>query len=53
MVQRKAISRKRIQESSCAKIETVEINICTSRNDNMKIMQPIRIKSGVLTRMRK
>ena len=44
--QRKAFYRQRIPESSCARKETVEIDILvTSRNGNRKIMRSIRITS--------
>ena len=42
--QRKAFYRERIPESSCAKKETVDIDILViSRNGDRKIMQSIRI----------
>ena len=41
--QRKAFYRQRIPESSCARKETVDIDILvTSRNGDRKIMQYIR-----------
>ena len=44
--QRKAFYRQRIPESSCARKETVDIDIlATSRNGDGKIMQSIRITS--------
>ena len=44
--QRKAFYRKRIPEYSCARKETVDIDILvTSRNGDRKIMQSIRITS--------
>ena len=44
--QRKAFYRQRIQEPSCARKETVDIDILvTSRNGDKKIMQSIRITS--------
>ena len=44
--QRKAFYRQRIPESSCAKKETVDIDILvTSRNGDRRIMQSIRIMS--------
>ena len=44
--QRKAFYRQRIPEFSCARKETVDIDILvTSRNDDKKIMQSIRITS--------
>ena len=48
--QRKAFYRQRIPEFSCAKKETVDIDILvTSRNDDRKIMQSIRITSRPLS----
>ena len=44
--QRKAFYRQRIPEFSCARKETVDIDIfVTSRNGGRKIMQSIRIIS--------
>ena len=44
--QTKAFYRQRIPESSCARKETVDIDIpVTSRNGDRKIMQSIRITS--------
>ena len=44
--QRKAFYRQRIPEPSCARKETVDIDILvTSKNGDRKIMQSIRIKS--------
>ena len=44
--QRKAFYRQRIPEFSCARKETVDIDILvTSRNGDRKIMQSIRITS--------
>ena len=44
--QRKAFYRQRIPESSCARKETVDIDILkTSRNGDRKFMQSIRIMS--------
>ena len=44
--QRKAFYRQRSPESSCVRIETVDINIVvTSRNGDRKIMQSIRMTS--------
>ena len=52
--QRKAFYRQRIPESSCAKKETVDIDILvTSSNGDRKIMQSIRITSRSLSRIRK
>ena len=52
--QRKAFYRQRIPGSSCARKETVDINILvTSRNCHRKIMQSIRIMSRAPTRKRK
>ena len=46
VVQRKKFYRQRILESSCARKETVDIDILvTSRNGDRKIMQSIRITS--------
>ena len=51
--QRKAFYRQRISESSCARKETVDIDILvTSRNDDKK-MQSIRITSRPPSRKRK
>ena len=45
--QRKSFFRQRIPESSCARKETVDIDIIvTSSNGNRKIMHSIRITSG-------
>ena len=44
--QRKAFYRQRVPEFSCARKETVDIEILlTSRNGNRKFMQSIRIMS--------
>ena len=44
--QKKAFYRQRIREPSCARKETVKIDILvTSRNGDRKIMQSIRITS--------
>ena len=52
--QRKAFYRQRIPESSCARKETVDIDILvTSRNSGRKIMQSIKITSGSSSRKRK
>ena len=52
--QRKAFFRQRIPESSCARKETVDINVlATSRNGDRKIMQSIRIMSRPTSRKRK
>ena len=46
--------RQRIPESSCARKKTVDIGILvTSRNDDRKIMQSIRITSRPSSRIRK
>ena len=46
LAQRKAFYRQGIPESSCARKETVDIDInVTSRNGDRKIMQSIRITS--------
>ena len=45
--QRKAFYRQRIPESSCARKETIDIDILvTSRNVGRKIMHSIRITSS-------
>ena len=50
----RAFYRQIIPESSCARKETVDIDILvTSRNDDRKIMQSIRITSRPPTRKRK
>ena len=52
--QKKVFYRKRIPESSCARKETVDIDILvTSRNGDRKIMQSIRITSRPTLRKRK
>ena len=52
--QKKAFYRQRIPEFSCAKKETVDIDILvTSRNGDRKIMQSIRITSRPTSRKRK
>ena len=52
--QRKAFYRQRIPESSCARKETVDIDILvTFRNGDRKIMQSIRITSRPPSRIRK
>ena len=52
--QRKAFNRQRIPEFSCARKETVDIDILvTSRNGDRKIMQSMRIMSGPPARKRK
>ena len=52
--QMKAFYRKRIPESSCARKETVDIDILViSRNGDRKIMQTIRILSRPPLRKRK
>ena len=51
--QGKAFYRQRIPESSCARKETVDIDILiTSRNGGRKIMQSIRIMSRPPKRIR-
>ena len=51
---RKAFYRQRIPESSCARKETVDIDILvTSRNGDRKIMQSIRITSRPPSKKRK
>ena len=52
--QRKAFYRQRIPEFSCARKETVDIDILvTSRNGDKKIMQSIRIMSRPPSRKKK
>ena len=52
--QRKAFYRQRIPELSCARKETVDIDILvTSRNGDRKVMQSIRITSRPSSRKRK
>ena len=52
--QRKAFYRQRIPEFSCARKETVDIDILvTSRNGDGKIMQSVRITSRPTSRKRK
>ena len=52
--QRKAFYRQRIPESSCARKETVDIDILiASRNGHRKIMQSIRITTRPPSRKRK
>ena len=52
--QRKAFYRQRIPEFSCARKETVDIDIfVTSRNGDRKIIQSIRISSRPPSRIRK
>ena len=52
--QRKAFYRQRISESSCARKETVDIDILViSRNGDRKIMQSIRITSRPTSRKKK
>ena len=52
--QRKALYRQRIPEFSCARKETVDIDIpVTSRNGDRKIMQSIRIMGRPPSRKRK
>ena len=52
--QRNTFYRQGIPESSCAREETVDIDILvTSRNGDRKIKQSIRITSRHLSRIRK
>ena len=52
--QRKTFYRQRIPESSCARKETVDIDILvTWRNGDRKMMQSIRITSRPSSRKRK
>ena len=54
ILQRRALLRQGIPESSCAKKETVDIDVLvTSRNGDRKIMQFIRITSRSTSRKRK
>ena len=54
MGQKKAFYSHRIQESSCARKETADIDILvTSRNGDRKIMQSITIMSRPLSRIGK
>ena len=50
----KAFYRQKIPGSSCTRKETVDIDILvTSKNDDRKIVQSIRITSSPLLRKRK
>ena len=52
--QKRVFYRQRIPEFSCARKETVDIDILvTSRNGDRKIMQSIRITSRPPSRIRK
>ena len=52
--QRKAFYKQRIPGSSCARKETVDIDVLvTSRNGDRKTMQSIRITSGAPSRKTK
>ena len=52
--QRKAFYSQRIPEYSCVRKETVDTDILvTSKNDNRKTIQSIRITSSPLSRIRK
>ena len=52
--QSKAFYRQRIPESSCARKETVDIDIIvTSKNGDRKIMQSIRVTNRPTSRKRK
>ena len=52
--QRKAFFRQKIPEPSCARKETVDIDILvTSRNGDRKVMESIRIMSRSNSRKRK
>ena len=54
IAQRNTFSRQRIAESSCARKETVDMDIfATSRNGDRKIMQSIKIMSRPPWRKRK
>ena len=51
---RKSFYRQRIPESTCARKETVDINVLvTARNGDRKIMQSIRITCRLPLRIRK
>ena len=51
---RKAFYRQRIPETSCARKETVDIDMFVpSKNGDRKIMQSIRITSGPSSKIRK
>ena len=53
IVQRKAFYRQRIPESSCARKETVDIEVLVkSRDGDRKIIQSIRITSRPPSRKR-
>ena len=53
IAQRKAFYKQRIPESSCARKETIKIDILvTARNSDKKIMQTIRITSKSPSRIR-
>ena len=53
-IKRKAFCRQRIPESTCAKEESVDMDILiTSKNGDRRIMQSVRIVSGPVTRKRK
>ena len=52
--QRKAFCRQIIQNSSCSRKETVDLDmLLKSRNDEQKVMQPIAITNAILRRTRK
>ena len=54
IVQRKALYRQRIPESSCARKETVDIDILvTAKNGDRKVVQSIRITSRPPLRKKK
>ena len=54
MGQRKAFRMQRIPESTCARKETVDIDIlATSRDGDRKIMQLVKVTSEAATRMGK
>ena len=51
--QRKAFDRQRIPETSCARKETVDIDILVTSRSDRKIMQSIRIRNRSPLRARK
>ena len=55
IAQRKAFCGQRIPESSCVRKETVGIDILITsrRKGDRKVMQPLRIASETVTRMKK
>ena len=51
--QEKAFYRQRIAQSSCARKETVKIDIIKSRNDERKLTKPNRTSSGPSPKIKK